>query len=99
MDHLDNQIRDIDNLKNNLKKLNSKTFTLEEIMTDDFIKLHTTFTSFDIFLDKATFEIDDYEDIEKNIYKFNLYVSSVSKFQSWEEMVDEALLNLLDFTE
>ena len=68
-------------------------------MTDDFIKLHTTFTSFDIFLDKATFEIDDYEDIEKNIYKFNLYVSSVSKFQSWEEMVDEALLNLLDFTE
>ena len=99
MDDLDNQIRDIDNLKNNLKKLNSKTFTLEEIMTDDFIKLHTTFTSFDIFLDKATFEIDDYEDIVKNFYKFNLYVSSVSKFQSWEEMVDEALLNLLDFTE
>lgn len=99
MDDLDNKIRDIDNLKNNLKELNSKTFTLEEIMTDDFIKLHTTFTSFDIFLDKATFEIDDYEDIEKNIYKFNLYVSSVSKFQSWEEMVDEALLNLLDFTE
>ena len=73
MDHLDNQIRDIDNLKNNLKELNSKTFTLEEIMTDDFIKLHTTFTSFDIFLDKATFEIDDYEDIEKNIYMFHLF--------------------------
>ena len=99
MDHLDNQIRNIDNLINNLIQLNSKTFTLEEIMTDDFIKLHTTFTSFDIFFFFFTFEIDDYEDIEKNIYKFNLYVSSVSKFQSWEEMVDEALLNLLDFTE
>ena len=99
MPNLDTFIANIDAITTELKNIDNKTFTLEEIMTDDFIKLHTTFTSFDIFLDKATFEIDDYEDIEKNIYKFNLYVSSVSKFQSWEEMVDEALLNLLDFTE
>ena len=36
---------------------------------------------------------------ENNIIEFNLYVSSVSEFENWDEMVEEALLSLLTLPE
>lgn len=99
MPNLDTFIANIDAITTELKNIDNKTFTLEELMTDDFIKNHTPFFSFDNFLDKAPFEINIYEDIENNIIEFNLYVSSVSEFENWDEMVEEALLSLLTLPE
>lgn len=99
MPNLDTLIASIDDITTELKNIDNKTFTLEEFMTDDFIKNHTPFISFDNFLDKAPFEINIYEDIENNIIEFNLYVSSVSEFENWDEMVEEALLSLLTLPE
>ncbi len=99
MPNLDTLIASIDDITTELKNIDNKTFTLEELMTDDFIKNHTPFISFDNFLDKAPFEINIYEDIENNIIEFNLYVSSVSEFENWDEMVEEALLSLLTLPE
>ncbi len=99
MPNLDTFIANIDAITTELKNIDNKTFTLEELMTDDFIKNHTPFFSFDNFLDKAPFEINIYEDIENNIVEFNLYVSSVSEFENWDEMVEEALLSLLTLPE
>lgn len=99
MPNLDTFIANIDAITTELKNIDNKTFTLEELMTDDFIKNHTPFFSFDNFLDKAPFEVNRYEDIENNIIEFNLYVSSVSEFENWDEMVEEALLSLLTLPE
>lgn len=99
MPNLDTLIASIDDITTELKNIDNKTFTLEELMTDDFIKNHTPFFSFDNFLDKAPFEVNKYEDIENNIIEFNLYVSSVSEFENWDEMVEEALLSLLTLPE
>ena len=47
MPNLDTLIASIDDITTELKNIDNKTFTLEELMTDDFIKNHTPFFSFD----------------------------------------------------
>lgn len=91
-------IQEINNLTDNLGDINNLPFDLNELMNDSFIKKNTKYNSFNNLLDNAPFNIKSYNDIEKNINEFNLYVKKNTKFENWEEMIGGALLSLIDFT-
>ena len=64
---------------------------LDELMSRSFMQKHSRFSSFDQFLDASPFTVETSEDFDAiPDAEMDDYVSSVTDFDSWEDMLDEA---------
>lgn len=88
-----------DELEKELKTLQKKASELEgthdvpldELFTSDFLKKHSSFSSFDELLSAGNFEVNSQEDfdaIPDDV--FDRHIASVTDFDSWESMLGEA---------
>lgn len=64
---------------------------LNELLPRTFMQKHSRFSSFDQFLDESPFTVETSEDFDAiPNAEMDTYVSSVTDFDSWEDMLDEA---------
>lgn len=64
---------------------------IEKILNNKFMKTYTKFESVDDFFTSGGYNINSTEDLEQIPDEdLDKYVSSVSKFKTWEEMLGEA---------
>lgn len=64
---------------------------LKDLLTNSFMRRHSRFSSFDRFLASSPFKVktsDDFDAIPDS--EMDAYVSSVTDFKSWEDMLGEA---------
>ncbi|PYG89854.1 hypothetical protein LY28_00452 [Ruminiclostridium sufflavum DSM 19573] len=64
------------------------------IFSDKFMRKYTVFNSFKEMLEKSGLKIETEEDFEKiSDYELDLFIRNNSDFDSWEELVQEAVNN------
>ena len=64
---------------------------LSALITDDFIHRHTSFSSFDSFLDAGGFHcetLDDFIAVPED--KLDSYIAETTKFSSWQNLLNVA---------
>ena len=65
--------------------------SLNDLLTRSFMRKHSRFSSFEKFLDASPFTVETPEDFEAiPDAEMDAYVSSVTDFDSWEDMLGEA---------
>lgn len=93
------EISGLDELQNILQELADKAKELEgghevsfdELFTEQFMSTHTNFSNFNELLDASPFEVNSNEDFEAiPDDEFDKYISQVTKFESWECMLEKA---------
>jgi len=69
------------------------TFTHDELFTPEFMSEHTSFESFDAFLEHSPWDVESDDDFERlsETSEFDAYVNESSPFSSWEEMLEAAI--------
>ncbi len=79
------------------QKLHNEDFVqLDELFPDDFMEVNTDFKSIDQMLVESTFNIKTQEDFEKiQLEKWDKFVKCQTKFPSWKNMQDVAMLEWL----
>ncbi len=89
---LDNLSKRLNQLTENAKELgNTKSASLNEILTPDFISKHTKFSNANEFFEASGFSVSDQNSFEAiPEEKLNIFVSSVSSFSTWREMLNTA---------
>lgn len=79
-------------LANNARDLgNTKSASLTEILTPEFISRHTSFSNAEEFFEASGFDVSSqtaFEAVPED--EFDKFVSSVSSFSSWREMLNSA---------
>jgi len=93
------KITGLDDLQKNLQNLADKaealdgqhTVSFEELFIEDFMTSNTQFSSLDELLENGKYDVNSPEDF-KAIFgdAFDAYISEVTEFASWEEMLEEA---------
>lgn len=67
-----------------------------ELFNDDFINKHTSLSSIQELLDKSGFKIESKEDFNSiPDDQWDTYIKSVTDFDSWEDMMEEAISELV----
>lgn len=88
----DDLSKKLDQLANNAKDLgNTKSASLKDILTPEFISQHTKFASADEFFEASGFDVSTqaaFEAIPED--QLDAFVRSVSSFGSWREMLNLA---------
>ena len=74
-------------------KVDLDNLNLDQIITDEFIAKNTTLASVKAFIDKSGFDVKSIVDF-KNLpmEKLDVYVKSISSFDSWKDMLMKAVL-------
>lgn len=89
---LDSLNKKLNQLADNAKELgNTKSASLTEILSPDFIAQHTKFSNAEDFFKASGFDVSDqaaFEAIPEE--QLNAFVASVSSFKSWREMLNSA---------
>ena len=84
--------KELKQLQKNAKKLsNTKQVSFKELFPNSFMKKYTSFSSMEELLDKSGFDVkstEDFKAIPEDL--FDKYISSNTKFKSWEEMLEKA---------
>lgn len=95
--------KELKRMERNAKELSKTTeVPFDELFTDSFMNKHTPYSSIDEFLTAGEFNAQTSEEFEKIPDKeLDQFVSKVTSFNTWEEMLDEAtseyVLNKLGF--
>jgi len=92
----DFEIKGLDKLQKEIKKLERKgksiggkrQVKLTELLTDSFIRNNSDYNSLQNMVDSFPREIDSEKDFESK--EWDEFVRTESKFNSWEEMLQEA---------
>lgn len=81
-----------DRMISNAKKLEqTETIPFTELFNNEFMSLNTNCSSFEDFIEKSEFTINNQEDFNNlNEQELDTYVRQNSKFNSWSEMMSEA---------
>lgn len=64
---------------------------LEDLMTDSFIREHTTYSNFDSWFEAGGFSAEsteEFEAIDESV--LDQYVASTTKFNDWQDMLHKA---------
>lgn len=94
------KITGLDELEKDLKQMEKRTKELSktteiqfsELFTDSFMNKHTSYSSIDELLNAGGFDAKTSEDFDKiPTEKLDQFVSKVTSFSTWEEMLDEAI--------
>ena len=81
-------LKDFSNKLNQIGKNAQKTnYSAEELLTNDFFRKNTKFSSLQEFLDCGNFPYN-LKEIDENA--MNTFVSNNTKFNTWVEMLEEA---------
>lgn len=88
-DELEKELR---RLERNAKELSQTTeVTFNELFTAAFMNKHTSYSSIDELLDAGGFDAKTSEEFEKIPEEaLDQFVSKVTSFSTWEEMLSEA---------
>ena len=86
---VDDALKDLKRMEKNAKKLNNTetTVPLNEIVNNKFMQKNSKFQSLDDMVEKSGYELKDFGEIEE----VDRFISSNSKFSSWQELYDEAI--------
>lgn len=84
--------RKLSDMANRAEKLDgTHQVPLSDLLTRSFMRKHSRFSSFDKFLDASPFKVETSEDFDAiPDADMDAYVSSVTDFDSWEDMLGEA---------
>lgn len=84
--------KELKRMERNAKELSKTTeVPFDELFTDSFMHKHTPYSSIDEFLTAGGFNAQTSEEFEKiPDEELNQFVSKVTSFSTWEEMLDEA---------
>lgn len=67
--------------------------SFEALFTPEFMMTNTQFSNFNDLLDASPFQVNLVEDFEAiPDAEFDEYISTVTNFASWEEMLEEATM-------
>lgn len=82
--------KQLDQMKKGADELAStKEIAITELLTDNFLRKHSDFQSFEDFENQQIFET--YQTIEEiPDDEMDAFISSNSSFNSWQEMIDSA---------
>lgn len=85
-------MKNLHNLKQNLRRMEGHhDVPMSDLLTDQFIQAHTQLSSSNALFEKSGFvisSIDDFKAIPDK--EWDDYISSVSDFQNWQDMLREA---------
>ena len=93
------QFSGLDDLQKELEKMSrlgeeldgTHEVPLDDLLARSFMRKHSRFSSFEKFLDASPFTVETPEDFEAiPDAEMDAYVSSVTDFDSWEDMLGEA---------
>lgn len=88
-DDLEKQLQKMADGAEELSKTDS--IPLTELFTPSFMRKCSSFSSFDDFLSAGNFDADTQEAFEAIPEEpFNEYISSVTPFKTWDDMLQEA---------
>ncbi len=84
--------RNLEKIANNAQKLSGeKEVPLGELISPSFVSRHTKFTNFDELLNAGDFSVRSQEDFDNlDESELDKHISSVSRFGSWREFIEEA---------
>jgi len=89
---LDDLSKTLGKLADNAKELsNTKSASLTEILTPEFISQHTKFASADELFEASGFDVSSqatFETIPED--QLDAFIGSISSFASWREMLNSA---------
>lgn len=89
---LDKAIKKIGDLADKAQSLEGeRSVSMSEILTPSFIERYTSFSTVNEMIDASGFEVKNQEDFNAiPSDKWDIFISSISPFQSWGEMLSEA---------
>jgi len=89
LDKLEKQLIQMENGAKELER--TKQVSFEELFTPSFMRKYTSFSSFNELLQSGGFSADSQEEFEAIPDElFDKHIATVTKFDSWQEMLDEA---------
>ena len=75
-------------------KMNNNNVSFNILFSDKFMRKYTTFNSFNEMIIKSGFKLETEEDFEKiSDNELDLFIKNSSSFNSWEDMIQEAVNN------
>lgn len=85
----DDLLKDLQGQSNNTE--DPAQLSLEELFNEQFMSKHSSFTSFEAFVEKGNFQVKTHEDIQ-NIPDelLDRHVARETNFADWKSMLDEA---------
>ena len=85
-------MKSLRDLKQNLRRMEGHhDVPMSDLLTDQFIQAHTQLSSLTALLEKSGFVINSIDDFKAIPDKeWDDYISSVSDFQNWQDMLREA---------
>lgn len=84
----------LDQISKNARELDGKSqnFKSDDLFNEAFMKKHSSFDSFEKFIDECPLEVVSQEQFDElqDSDEFNEYVAKETTFESWEDMVQNA---------
>jgi hypothetical protein len=75
-------------------EMNNYNVSFNILFSDKFMRKYTTFNSFNEMIKKSGFKLETEEDFEKiSDNELDLFIRINSSFNSWEDMIQEAVNN------
>lgn len=94
----DKLIKRLDNLSNNAEEISgTHDYSFDEVFSTNFMESNTDQTNIYEFINAANMEVSDQSEFEKisKTDEWNEYVKSHSKFDSWQEMFENAVHQMI----
>lgn len=84
--------KDLKRMQENARKLNGRReVPFSDLFTPEFMRKHTSFSTFNELLKAGGFQVETSEDFEAiPDAEFDAHISATTKFPSWEAMLEEA---------
>lgn len=87
---MDELIKQLETLRDNVQDITSiDTIILSDLFTDEFIKKHTDFTSFDAFFEHLGITQEIYDNTPNS--ELDVLIKENTNFDSWETFHDLAI--------
>lgn len=89
---LDELINDLEQLESNSRKLSeTESIPLDDLFSESFMENHTDFNNIHDFFEHGGFIASNQEEFDSiDTEELDKYVSSSTKFESFQEMLNEA---------
>ena len=83
--------KELEELQNKAKSLEDMEISFDKLFTNSFMQQHANVSSFDDFLSNGKFHAETTEEFEAIPEdEFDLYVSSSTDFDNWNDMLSAA---------
>ncbi len=89
---LDDLQKDLKRLKHNARSIGQRrSIDLDHLLSKQFLKRHTKFSSLDQLFDESPFDVETQEDFDAlNDQELDDFIRKSTSFPSWQDMLDKA---------